>query len=249
MKRVLVIGSVIFLIAASYAGYILLTLPDVQSLKTKNPKVTAVMEQRAREGNSKIRPIRSWISYRNISPNLRNAVLIAEDSAFFQHSGFDFEQIKESAKRNWREKRFARGASTITQQLAKNLYLSTSKNPLRKIREVFIAREIEKDLSKERIFEIYLNVIEWGEGIYGAEPASQAYFGKSASALLPEEAAILAAMIPNPRRYTPSRNLKYLQRRKIEILGRLARYNFLPRNEYEAARTRPVVFRQVSEVR
>ncbi len=249
MKRLLAIGSLIFLIGAAYVGYVLLTMPDVQSLKAKNPTITAMMEQRGKERDLKVRPIRTWIPYKNISPHLRNAVLISEDSAFFQHSGFDLEQIKESARRNWREKRFARGASTITQQLAKNLYLSTSKNPLRKIREVFIAREMEDRLSKQRIFEIYLNVIEWGDGTYGIEPAAQRYFGKSASALLPEEAAILAAMIPNPRRYTPARNLKYLQRRKTEILSRLARYNYLPKDEYEAARTRPVVFRQVSQVR
>jgi monofunctional biosynthetic peptidoglycan transglycosylase len=169
-------------------------------------------------------------------------VLISEDSAFFQHSGYDLEQIKESARRNWREGRFARGASTITQQLAKNLYLSTSKNPLRKIRELFIAQEMERTLTKQRIFEIYLNVIEWGDGIYGIEPAARRYFGKGARELLPEEAAILAAMIPNPRRYTPARNLRYLERRKGEILSRLARYSYLPQEEYEAARTRPVVF-------
>lgn len=234
---------------ASYVGYVLLTLPDVALLKAKNPAITAMMEQRAVERNIKARPIRTWTSYKNISPHLRNAVLIAEDSAFFQHSGFDLEQIKESAKRNWREKRFARGASTITQQLAKNLYLSTSRNPLRKIREFFIAQDMENELSKQRIFEIYLNVIEWGDGIYGIEPAAQKYFGKSASALLPEEAAILAAMIPNPRRFTPTRNLKYLEKRKADILSRLARYNYLPKDEYEAAKDRPVVFRQVSQVR
>jgi monofunctional glycosyltransferase len=248
MKRVLAIGSLIFLIVASYVGYVLLTMPDVMSLKSKNPTITAMMEQRAGERKTTPRPIRAWTSYKNISPHLRNAVLIAEDSAFFQHSGYDLEQIKESAKRNWREKRFARGASTITQQLAKNLYLSTSKNPLRKIQEFFIAQKMEESLSKQRIFEIYLNVIEWGDGIYGVEPASRRYFGKSASELLPEEAAILAAMIPNPRRYTPTRNLKYLERRKAEILSRLARYSYLPKNEYEAARTRPLVFRQVSQV-
>ena len=108
--------------------------------------------------------------------------------------------------------------------------------------------EIERNLSKFRIFEIYLNVIEWGDGIYGAGPAAQAYFGKSASQLLPEEAAILAAMIPNPRRYTPARNLKYLEKRKAEILSRLSRWNYLDKDEYEAARVRPVVFRQVSQV-
>jgi len=243
MKRLLAIGLLIFLTVALYVAYVALTMPDVQSLKTKNPTMTAIIEQRAKEKNGTAKPIRTWVSYKNISPHLRNAVLIAEDSAFFQHSGYDLEQIKESAKRNWREKRLARGASTITQQLAKNLYLSTSKNPLRKIEEFVIAQEIEKDLSKQRIFEIYLNVIEWGDAIYGIEPASQRYFGKSASTLLPEEAAILAAMIPNPRRYTPSRNRKYLERRKGEILSRLTRYSYLPRDEYEAAMARPVVFR------
>jgi monofunctional biosynthetic peptidoglycan transglycosylase len=107
---------------------------------------------------------------------------------------------------------------------------------------------MEKDLPKQRIFEIYLNVIEWGDGIYGIQSASDRYFGKSASDLLPEEAAILAAMIPNPRRYTPTRNLRYLQRRKTDILGRLVRYNYLPKEEYEAAKTRPLVFRQISQV-
>ena len=127
--------------------------------------------------------------------------------------------------------------------MAKNLYLSSSRNPLRKLREFFIAQELERNLSKQRIFEIYLNVIEWGDGIYGIEPAAQTYFGKSASDLLPEEAAVLAAMIPNPRRYTPARNRKYLERRKAEILGRLARYNYLAKEEYKAALVRPVVFR------
>ncbi|OLC93365.1 MAG: monofunctional biosynthetic peptidoglycan transglycosylase [Acidobacteria bacterium 13_1_40CM_4_58_4] len=238
----------LFFVSTAYVGYILATLPDIQALKSKNPSVTALMEQRADEKNTTARPIRTWVSYNNISPHLRNAVLIAEDSGFFQHTGYDLEQIKESARRNWREGGFSRGASTITQQLAKNLYLSTSKNPLRKIREFFIAQEIERNLSKFRIFEIYLNVIEWGDGIYGVGPAAQAYFGKSASQLLPEEAAILAAMIPNPRRYTPARNLKYLEKRKAEILSRLSRWNYLDKDEYEAARVRPVVFRQVSKV-
>jgi monofunctional biosynthetic peptidoglycan transglycosylase len=246
MKRLLVVGSLLFFLAIGYAGYVAFTLPDVELLKSQNPTVTALMQQRAREGGTTARPVRSWVSYNSISPHLRNAVLIAEDGAFFQHPGYDLAQIKESAKRNWREKRFVRGASTITQQLAKNLYLSTSRNPLRKIRELFIAQEMERNLTKQRIFEIYLNVIEWGDGLYGIEPASRRYFDKPAADLLPEEAAILAAMIPNPRRYTPARNLKYLERRKTEILSRLARYNYLAKEEYEAARVRPVVFRQGS---
>jgi monofunctional biosynthetic peptidoglycan transglycosylase len=249
MKRLLVIGSLLFLLGIGYTGFTIATLPDVSSLKKTNPTVTALMEQRADEAHTKPRTIRTWVSYNNISPHLRNAVLIAEDSAFFQHSGYDIEEIKESVKRNWREKRFARGASTITQQLAKNLYLSTSRNPLRKVREFFIAQELERNLTKQRIFEIYLNVIEWGDGIYGVEPAARRYFGKPASELLPEEAAILAAMIPNPRRYTPARNLKYLEKRKAEILDRLARWKYLAPEDYQAAIVRPVVFRQTSEAR
>jgi monofunctional glycosyltransferase len=248
MKRLFVVGSLLFFFGIGYIGYSIATLPDVTSLKKTNPTVTAVMEQRAEERHTNARPIRTWIPYNSISPHLRNAVLIAEDGSFFEHSGYDIDEIRESVKRNWREKRFARGASTITQQLAKNLYLSTSRNPLRKVREFFIAQELERSLSKQRIFEIYLNVIEWGDGIYGIEPAARRYFGKSASELLPEEAAILAAMIPNPRRYTPARNLKYLERRKKEILERLARRKYLPPDEYAAALVRPIVFRQASQV-
>jgi monofunctional biosynthetic peptidoglycan transglycosylase len=246
MKRLLVVGSVLFLLGIGYIGYTIATVPDVAELKATNPITTALMEQRAEEDHTELQPLRSWVRYNSISPNLRNAVLIAEDSAFFQHSGYDLDEIKESLKRDWREKRFVRGASTITQQLAKNLYLSTSRNPLRKLREFFIAQELERRLSKERIFEIYLNVIEWGEGIYGVETASRRYFGKSASELRPEEAAILAAMIPNPRRYTPARNLKYLEKRKTEILDRLVRWKYLAPKEYEAAIVRPIVFQRAS---
>jgi monofunctional biosynthetic peptidoglycan transglycosylase len=201
------------------------------------------MEQRARERNTKVRPIRSWTPYNGISPHLRNAVLVAEDGAFFQHSGFDMDELKEAVKKNWTEGRFARGASTITQQLAKNLYLSTSKNPLRKIREFFIARELEKHLSKQRIFEIYLNVIEWGDGVYGIGPATRAYFDKSPGELLPEEAAILAAMIPSPRSYSPARGpTSYLEKRKTELLNRLVRYRYLSEAERDEATHRPVAF-------
>src|SRR5215468_6656360 len=231
MKRLLIIGLLLFFLGIGYIGYTVATVPDVSSLRKSNPTVTALIEERAEENHTKPRPIRSWVPYNNISPFLRNAVLIAEDSAFFQHSGYDIDEIKESMKRNWREKRFARGASTITQQLAKNIYLSTSRNPLRKFREFFIAQELERNLSKQRIFEIYLNVIEWGDGLYGAEPAARRYFAKSASELLPEEAAVLAAMIPNPRRYTPARNHAYLEKRKNEILDHMVQWNYLNRSD------------------
>jgi monofunctional glycosyltransferase len=249
VMRLIRIGILSIVILAAYISYTLLSLPDVAGLKKTNPTVTALMEQRADEANAKIRPLRSWSSYKRISSHLKNAVIVAEDGTFFQHSGYDLGEVKESVKRNWREGRFARGASTITQQLAKNLYLSTSKNPLRKIRELFIARDMEKHLTKQRIFEIYLNVIEWSDGVYGIGSASQHYFGKSPADLLPEEAAILAAMIPSPRSYSPSRGpTKYLERRKNELLDRLLRYKYLTQAEYDEAMQRPVVMQGQSTV-
>ena len=245
MKKLLIAGAIVVFVIAWYAVYVLTTLPDVAALNKTNPTVTALMEQRAAERKTKVRPIRSWTSYNRISPHLRHAVLVAEDGAFFQHSGYDVDELKESVKRNWREGRFARGASTITQQLAKNLYLSTSKNPLRKIREFFIARELEEHLSKQRIFEIYLNVIEWSNGVYGIGPAAREYFNKEPSELRPEEAAVLAAMIPSPRSYSASRGMtQYLQKRKNELLSRMRRLGHLNEGEYEDAVEREIEFRR-----
>src|SRR5205807_8862992 len=153
-----------------------------------------------------------------ISPDLKRAVLLAEDSAFWQHEGVDLEQLQESIGIDWTRGRFVRGASTITQQLAKNLYLSPSRNPLRKLRELIIARRLEAELKKARILELYLNVIEWGDGIYGAEAAARAYFQTSASALSPTESALLAAAIINPRAMNPAHPSNGLIRRQQLIL-------------------------------
>src|SRR4029077_3375578 len=152
---------------------------------------------------------------------LKRAVLVAEDDAFWQHEGVDFEQLQESIETDWARGRFSRGGSTITQQLAKNLYLSPSKIPLRKLREWVIARRLEAELKKARILELYLNVIEWGDGIYGVEGAARIYFVKSAAELSPAEAALLAAAIMNPRVLNPSRPSARLIRRQQLILRRM----------------------------
>jgi monofunctional biosynthetic peptidoglycan transglycosylase len=247
-KKVLLVLVVLGLTVGAYAAYSIAYLPNVEGLKRKNPTVTALMEQRAAEQGVKARPLGSWVSYNNIALHLRNAVLVAEDGAFFQHSGYDLDELKEAVKKDWKERRFARGASTITQQLAKNLYLSTSKNPLRKIREFLIAQELEEHLGKQRIFEIYLNVIEWGNGVYGIGPAAQHYFGKSPGALLPEEAAVLAGMIPSPRSYSPAKGITpYLGKRKNELLSRLLRYRNLTQGEYDEAMMRKVAFGRVEK--
>ena len=159
--------------------------------------------------------------YSRISSNLKRAVIVAEDSAFWDHEGIDLEQIRESMEINLEKRSAARGASTITQQLAKNLYLSPSRNPVRKLRELIIARRMEATLSKARIFEIYLNVIEWGDGIWGAEAASRRYFGIPAAALSQPQAALLAAAIINPRVLNPARPTPRLLRRQRIIMRRM----------------------------
>ncbi len=156
-----------------------------------------------------------------ISPRLARAVVIAEDARFWSHDGVDWEAVRDAAQRDWEEKQLGHGASTITQQLAKNLYLSPSRSPLRKLREWAIARRLEAALPKKRILELYLNVIELGRRTYGAEAASRRYFGKPASDLTDLEAATLAAIIPSPRIYDPVRHAQRVERRARRILRRM----------------------------
>ena len=245
-RRLLVRGA----IAAGAAGfavlaYAYLTLPDVRPLATTNPSSTAFMEQRdveaAREGRTTRRE-QEWVSYSRISENLKRAVLVAEDAAFWQHDGIDIQQIRESIQASWEEGAPIRGASTITQQLAKNLYLSSSRDPLRKLRELIIARRLEAALPKIRIFEIYLNVIEWGDGIWGAEAAARIYFGISAAALNAEQSALLAGAIINPRLHSPARPTARLRARQQIIRGRMGRARSpAPEATAVAAPAQPVI--------
>ncbi len=211
-------------IGFSVLSYEYVTLPDVRSLRDSNPATTAFMDLRAEEAREADVPLKHdqrWVSYNHISENLKRAVLVAEDDAFWQHEGVDFEQLQKSMEINWQEGKLARGGSTITQQLAKNLYLSPSRNPLRKVREFFIARRLEAELSKRRILELYLNVIEWGDGIWGAEAAAREYYRKPASALSAPEAATLAGAIINPRVHSPAHPDARLRARQKLILARM----------------------------
>jgi monofunctional glycosyltransferase len=197
------------------------------------------MEMRVREAaeaGKKYHKQQIWRPYGSFSPWLSACVLAAEDAGFFSHHGFDYREIRESFKRNWEEKAFVRGASTITQQLAKNLFLSPSKNPIRKLKEVVLTYRLEKALPKTRILELYLNLIEWGEGIFGAEAAAQAYFGRPASSLQTGEAALLAAMIINPIRYSPYRRSPTLVFRYNWILERLHESGKLDDEAFAAAK-------------
>lgn len=236
------IARIAFIIAAASVAtgaYVYLTLPDVTTLKSRNPPTTAFMALRDREyreaGGKVPRRRQAWVPLRRISPHLVNAVLLAEDAAFYQHDGVDYHELWESMKLDWREKRLSRGASTITQQLAKNLYLSPSRSPVRKFRELLIARRLEATLEKRRILEIYLNVIEWGRNIYGVEAAARAYFDVPARDLTPAQSAQLAGMLINPIRYSPLAPSRRLTRRQHIILKRMARFGRISPQEYRIA--------------
>ena len=210
----------------AYLAWVYLTLPDVRALTATNPETTAFIELRRDEAHDAGRSFtlrRRWVPYGRISNHLKRAVIAAEDGAFFQHEGLDYNQIRESIEDSLEDGGAIRGASTITQQLAKNLYLSPSRNPARKLKEIVITRRLEMALSKRRIFEIYLNSIEWGDGIFGCEAAPRAYFGKSAADLEPAEAALMAGAIINPRVHSPAKPTRRLLRRQQIILGRMGR--------------------------
>jgi monofunctional biosynthetic peptidoglycan transglycosylase len=237
----IVLGTIVVWIG--YEGINLgLSWQNVAKLKTENPQTTSMIEYRiseARREGREPKRIQQWVPIERISPNLQKAVLAGEDTNFVTHEGFDWDAIQkawEAARKDAEEEakkegdydpdawippmpNFTRGASTVTQQLAKNLYLSEERSFLRKGREAAITYFLEKELSKRRILEIYLNVIEWGDGIYGAEAAARTYFKKSAADLTAQEAAYLSAMIPSPLNvFNPQKNPKRVVRRQRAIL-------------------------------
>ena len=189
-----------------------------------NPQATAFMEaslerMRAKRPEAKLR--QAWVPYSRISPNLKRAIVAAEDARFADHEGFDWEAIEKALEKNRRKGKVVAGASTISQQLAKNLFLSADRTPWRKGQEALITVRIEQLMDKRRILEIYLNVIEWGDGVFGAEAAARHYYGTSAAALGPEASARLAAIVPNPRFYDRNRNTAWLNRKTEMILARM----------------------------
>jgi len=225
IKRHKIISTLIIFSILAILEYC--SLPDrseIRNLRKINPRFTALMEERretAKDNDRKFVIRQQWVPLSEIGENLKRAVIVAEDGMFYEHEGIDWFEVKESIKKDISKGKFVRGASTITQQLAKNLFLSTSKDPIRKIKEILIATTLEDELSKARILELYLNVIEWGDGIFGVESASMTYFGEHASELTREDAARLAAVIPSPLKHKPNTDNRYVSYRKKIILARL----------------------------
>ena len=231
-----VIRFIIILVLVVAGFYFYLSLPDVSELKNKNPRSTALMVQRYREAkktDQKFRVRQQWIEFETIPKLFRETVRVTEDASFYQHKGVDFAELKEALKKNWKKGEYVRGASTITQQLAKNLYLSTDKSVIRKIKELLIAISLERHLSKDRIFTLYLNVIEWGPGLFGVEAASQYYFHKTVAQLDLEEMVRLVAVIPQPLKINPTEDDDWLKWKARWILDALRRYAYVDQTQYQ----------------
>ena len=233
------IFGILLLVLVAIVAWEWITFPHVAALENEWPKTTAFMELRKRElrAEGKDDTLQYHpVPYGRISPYLRRGVLVAEDNDFYEHGGVDVDALKAAIRRDWEKKKLSQGGSTITQQLAKNLYLNPSRNPLRKIEEYFIARSLENHLSKKRILELYLNVVEMGERVYGAEAAARAYFHESAAALSPSQAALLAGCLPNPRSMNPGNPNERLRSRQHMILGRMRRWGYVAEEETLTAR-------------
>ena len=190
-----------------------------------NPATTRVMDARLealRQNQPEAALDQKWADYERISIHLKRAIIIAEDAKFVDHEGFDWEGIQRAMDKNQRRGKFVAGGSTITQQVAKNLFLSGERSMLRKGQEAILAAMLEASMDKRRIFEIYLNVAEWGENVFGAEAAARHYFGVGAAGLEPEQAARLAAMLPRPRYYDHNRDSAYLVNYSESILAQMS---------------------------
>lgn len=209
---------------------IYLSLADIAYLKHHNPKITALMQYRKEQAEARGRKYtirQNWVDFQTIPDVLKKAVRISEDASFYDHNGIDYEELKASIKKNFEKGRLARGGSTITQQLAKNLFLSPEKSFLRKIREYFMAKRLEDELSKDRIFSLYLNLIELGPGIFGVEAASQYYFNKGVKDLNLEEIVRLAAIIPRPLTVSPTTDSQWLNWKVEWIFHKLKLYQYI----------------------
>ncbi|NIT62200.1 MAG: monofunctional biosynthetic peptidoglycan transglycosylase [Aliifodinibius sp.] len=231
--------SGIFFILCAFVGYAIFTLPDVTELIDTNPTTTSFIEyrkQEAREEGKTLRIHRRWIDWQYIPKVLKRTIVVAEDAAFWVHEGIDWHEVESALRENWEEGKIVRGASTISQQTAKNLYLTPHRNIYRKLKEFLITKELESRLNKRRILEIYLNCIEMGEGIFGIRSASNIYFGKHPSQLDISEMVRLAAILPNPRQLHPNQSSPELAWRSRTILNRLRHYEFITNSQYREAK-------------
>jgi monofunctional biosynthetic peptidoglycan transglycosylase len=226
--------------AAAVVALLWATLPDPAFLARENPRTTALIEQRAAEAKARRRPFRprqAWVPLAKVSPRLVQAVLYSEDPKFFGHEGIDWEAVREAAEYDLEVGRFARGASTLTQQLAKNLWLGTEKNLWRKAKEAVLAAKLERTLSKKRILSLYLNVVELDDGVFGVEAGARDRFGGTAASLTTAQSVVLASMLPAPRRVNLRQPSAWLKKRSRALLDRLLAAGRISADEHMRAST------------
>ena len=238
LKRVIFIAIGIVLLYVGYIGISLMSLPSVGDLADR--RTSMAIQVRDWKGNYHPFTVgpknRYWTPSASIPPEMKWAVIVAEDANFYKHEGIDVKAIRNAIRYDLEKKRMAKGASTITQQVAKNLYLSREKTITRKVKEIILAMRMEQELTKGRIIELYLNVVELGPMVYGIGNGARYYFGKPASALTPRESAFLTAMLPGPRvAYNPYNNLQRVLKRSDKILGLLRKRGVLTEEEYQRA--------------
>jgi monofunctional biosynthetic peptidoglycan transglycosylase len=224
LRRAALAAGALALAAASLAVWLWVTLPDPAPLARQYPRTTAIVEQRRAEARASRRPFRPrqvWVGPERIAPVVVHALVLSEDANFFGHDGLDWEAIREAAEHDLKVGRYARGASTLTQQLAKNLWLGTEKSLWRKAREAVLAAKMERALTKRRILALYLNVVELDDGVFGIEAGARARFGTSAAALSPAQAVVLVSLLPAPRRVDLDRPSTWLENRSRRLLDRL----------------------------
>ncbi len=223
-KFFLFLAALLGLVIALFIAYQSYVIIKIWWWTDHAPISTAFMEARLsvlreKDPNAKLKY--QWVPYEKISNNLKRAIIVAEDAKFTDHEGFDWEGIQKAMEKNQRKGKIVAGGSTISQQLSKNLFLSGERSAIRKGEEALITLLLEAVMDKERIFEIYLNVIEWGNGVFGAEAAARYYYGIPAAQLSAEQAAKMAAMVPRPRFYDKNRNAPWLLKKTQIILARM----------------------------
>ena len=254
MKNFILFLSILSLLAAGIlvfeaAQFMRTEFPDTSKLKTMYPIVHYHGEDDPFTITlSRMRPS-NWVSLSEISKPAVGAIIVSEDWAFYQHNGYDPKQIKEAIKEDWQEGSFVRGASTITQQVVKNVFLEKDKNLWRKIKELFLAVQLEEKVGKKRILETYLNIAEWGEGLFGIDAAAHFYFHKTPAELTAKEGAFLAMLLPSPKRYAQSYRAKHLTdyaRETVDtILSKMTQAHYLSESERDMELARPLSFESV----
>jgi len=238
-RTILSVLAVVGLALAAWVGVSILTLPSIAPLVKSRVSIVITVKDWERKDHPFVVGPRNprWAPYGVLPPALKKAVVASEDANFYSHEGVDYEAIREAIKADWRKGKFVHGGSTITQQLAKNLYLTREKTVIRKVKELVLARRLDDALSKSRILELYLNVVELGPMVYGIGHAAHYYFGKGPSALTVRECAFLASMLPGPKVYNPYRKMDRVMKRSDRILRRMVAARMISREEYDAAVT------------